>query len=132
MIARLKWTATLGFVLSVLAVGVPYFLTPYGKANLPEILYRPSLFVMGAMAAVTVGCGATKFLKGVLIFGAVVPTVIMLRVLWDVIGDPTSHNLWPFEVAIGLWYSAPYAFVGALLGGIFFKLLGREEAPTSR
>lgn len=126
MTPRMKWIPVLGFILGVLVLGIPYFFTAYSELKLPEALNKPGLFVVAVAAGVTVGYGAKTFWKGLLLFGAVAPTVIMLRVVFDEIADPTSHNLWPFEVAIAVGASAPYAFFGAALGWVFFKLSGRQ------
>jgi hypothetical protein len=65
MIVRTTWIPALGFMVSALAAGVPYFLIPYSELNLPDALYGPGLCMLVATAALTVGCGATTFWKGV-------------------------------------------------------------------
>jgi hypothetical protein len=46
------------------------------------------------------------------------PAIILVRVILDGLDDPTSHNLWPFEIAlasvIGMIVAFPAAFVGRL------------------
>jgi len=48
--------------------------------------------------------------------GAGVPLAVLAKVAWDVAGDPTSHNLWPFELVIALGVAAVPAVLGALAG----------------
>jgi hypothetical protein len=122
MSVRTKWIRAFGFSVSALAVGVPYFLIPYRELNLPSALYGPGLCVLVATAALTVGCGATTFWKNVAIIGAAVPAIIVLRIAVETAADPTSHNLWPFEVIIGSIVSVLCAFTGSLIGWAISKL----------
>jgi hypothetical protein len=131
MIVRTTWIPAFGFMVSALAVGVPYFLIPYSELNLPDALYGPGLCMLVATAALTVGCGATTFWKGVAIVSASAPAAILLRVGMDTTADSTSHNLWPFEIVIGSIVSAPCAFAGALIGWIVAKLHARHGARSS-
>jgi hypothetical protein len=48
MSVRTVWIPAFGFIVSALAVGLPYFLTPYRELNLPNALYGPGLFVLVA------------------------------------------------------------------------------------
>ena len=128
MTVRTKWIPALGFSVSALAVGVPYMLIPYRELNLPSALYGPELCVLVATAALTHGCGATTFWKSVAIIGAAVPAIILLRVAVETAADPTSHNLWPFEIIIGSIISALCAFTGSLIGWIISKLRSRDGA----
>jgi hypothetical protein len=46
---------------------------------------------------------------------------MLSRILVDILLDPTSHNLFPFELMIGLVIVLPVCFVGAyLIHGIFY------------
>ena len=128
MSVRTKWIPAFGFSVSALAVGVPFFLIPYRELNLPSALYGPGLCVLVATAALTLGCGATTFWKNVAIIGAAVPAIILLRVAVETAADPTSHNLWPFEVIIGSSVSALCAFMGSFMGWIISKLRSRDGA----
>ncbi len=33
---------------------------------------------------------------------AVIPAVVLSRVIFEGLSDPTSHNLWPFELIIAV------------------------------
>ena len=106
------------FVVSFLAVGVPYWRIPYSQASLPNSLYRPGLVVVFALAA---GCrllARTRFWSTLLVVGASVPCMILARVAYETNADPTSHNLWPFEVVIAMFVGCSASFLGSLLGGI--------------
>ena len=131
MSVRTRRIPSLGFVVSALAVGVPYFLIPYHEVNRPNALYRPGLCVLVAVAALTVGRGVTSFWKAGVIIGACVPAIILLRVAVETAADPTSHNPWPFEITIGSIVGALCAFAGALVGWIISKLRGRDSTIAS-
>lgn len=131
MSIRTTWIPALGFIVSAFAVGVPYFLTPYGELNLPSALYGPELCVLVAAAALTLGCGAAPFWKGVAIFGACIPTIIFVRVTLDTAADPNSHNLWPLEIVIGSVVGTLCAFAGALIGWIVSRLRNRSAVIAS-
>jgi hypothetical protein len=46
---------------------------------------------------------------------------MLSRIFFDIIKDPSSHNLFPFELMIGLVIVLPAAFLGVfLVQGIFF------------
>jgi len=42
-------------------------------------------------------------------------SALILRILLDVIRDPTDHNLWPLEIAIFVVIAFPATFIGAYL-----------------
>lgn len=51
---------------------------------------------------------------------------MLSRIFYDMIQDPSSHNLFPFELLIGLVIVMPVAFLGAyLIYGVFY-LAGRN------
>ena len=58
---------------------------------------------------------------------AAVPAVLMvfvvLRIIWGVSRDPTSHNLWPFEILI--YGAVSLVIMGALL--IARRFIGTED-----
>lgn len=130
MNVRTKWIPACGFVVSLLAVGVPYFLIPYRELNLPDALYGPGLCVLVATAALTLACDATTFWKGVAIIGSATPASVLLRVAVDTAADPASHNLWPFEVIMGSLVGALCAFTGSLIGWIVAKVRSRSTGTT--
>lgn len=46
---------------------------------------------------------------------------MLSRIFADIIVDPSSHNLFPFELLIGLVIVLPVSFIGAyLIHGVFF------------
>ena len=119
---------TLGFVLPFLAVGIPYWRIPYSQASLPNSLYGWSLAVVFvAAAALPWLCGA-RFRTACLAAGGAVPAMVLARVIVETAIDPTSHNLWPFEIVIAAMVGLVVAAAGALLGTLARRALGERRA----
>lgn len=51
---------------------------------------------------------------------------MLSRIVVDILGDPTSHTLFPFELLIGLVIVLPVCFLGAYLIHAVFYLAGRS------
>ncbi|HEU4458706.1 MAG TPA: hypothetical protein VFR90_06245 [Methylibium sp.] len=81
--------------------------------SLPDDLLGFGLvFLFAAAMWLPLRCG-TAVLRTVLVIGSVPAVVVLLRVIFDVARNPTTHNLWPLEVAIA------GAVLGQLLRGSF-------------
>jgi len=112
------------FTTAFLASGIPWWLAPYNRFSLAQ----PAA-ILGFLAFVGItawGAGWTELGlgRGTLATGAAVPCAVMVRVLVDGVRDPTSHNLWPFEVVMMGVLGAGLAFAAALLGRLFRRMLG--------
>lgn len=120
-----KWIPIAGFIASVVVVGIPFWLQPYSQVNLPNSLYGPGLLLLVCSAAAARACEATTFWKSVAIVAASLPAVVMLRVGVETVMDPTSHNLWPFELII----AGMLGFTCALAGGLAGLILATFRPP---
>lgn len=99
-----------------LAVLVPYAGRVDAGQQMPDALYGFGLWVVALAALIArwrLGVGVPL---AALAAGAGVPIAVLAKVAWDVAGDPTSHNLWPFELVIALGVAAVPAALGALAG----------------
>lgn len=110
------------FGLGFLLVGLPFWLIPYSSVTVPNSFFGLGAVTVFAMAAF-LGFRA-GFWKGLLVAGAVMPAVLMCRVVVEVLLEPTRHNLWPLALMIVLVMGLGLAGFGALLGW----LLGRMRA----
>ncbi|MGH9867033.1 MAG: hypothetical protein ACREAA_02565 [Candidatus Polarisedimenticolia bacterium] len=106
------------FLVSFLAIGLPYWQLPYARVSLPSSLYGFGLVVVLLASAACRLVPAVRLLPAFLSVGAAAPCVVMARVAYDTSADPTSHNLWPFEVIIALAVGLCVSFAGALAGGL--------------
>ena len=111
-----SWT---GIAASFFAVGIPYWLTPYDKLNLPSGLMGPGLLVVAIAALVLRSARIVSFWRATWLVGLAVPTAVMARVIVDAVRDPTSHNLWPLELIIALVVGFGCALPGAIVGSAF-------------
>lgn len=88
-----------------------------GSAGATALTWGLMLVVLGLLVAGTAApfWGVWKW-RGVWRTAAAVPAVIMtvviMRILIDTAVDPTSHNLWPFEIL--MWGGASAVAMGAL------------------
>lgn len=122
------WLAS-AFVVCFLAVGIPYWQVPYAKVSLPSTLYGPGLIVVAALAAATRAIGRARLRAVILTVGAAVPAPILVRISIDTAKDPTSHNLWPFEVVIAAVLGAVCSSAGALAGSVLMYLPPHKDPP---
>lgn len=121
-----KWLVG-GCIASFLAIGLPYWQIPYSDVEVPTSLMTPALIVVALAAAIARAMGPSHFIVCVLAIGTTIPAVVMVRVVIDTAVDPTSHNLWPFEVVLSGFVGAFVAAAGTVLGSIP-KWLGRGVA----
>jgi hypothetical protein len=107
-----------------LAAGIPWWMAPYNQFSLstPAALLGCLAFV--GIAAWAAGWSELGLGRATLAAGSAVPGAVMVRVIVDGFRDPTSHNLWPFEIVLmgGLGYGL--AFIAALTGRLLRQLLG--------
>jgi hypothetical protein len=106
------------FAISFFAIGLPYWQIPYSKVSLPSTLYGTGLIVVGILAAAARAVGKVRLLGVILAVGAAVPAPILARIAVDTAKDPTSHNLWPFELIIAAVIGILVSAAGALVGSV--------------
>lgn len=114
----------IAFIASFLAIGLPYWQIPYAKVSLPSTLLGFGLVVVFLAAAACRLVPSAGFLLAALV-GAAAPAAVIARVMYETSADPTSHNLWPFEVVIAAFVGLAASIVGSLLGGLLRPLVRR-------
>lgn len=110
------------FLLSFLGAGIPFWLIPYHQVILPSALISPGLVVIVITALVLRSALITPFWKTVRLMGSSLAAAVLARVLVEGIRDPSSHNLWPFEVAIALVLGFSCSLAGAAIGSLIARL----------
>lgn len=115
-----------GFLTGFFSVGYPYWQIPYAKISLPNTLYGPGLFVIGAIAFAVRAFGQARLALTIFIIGASVPAAVLARVVVETTKDPTSHNLWPFEVIIAVVVGAVCSSAGVVIGSLA-RLLSKRS-----
>jgi hypothetical protein len=115
------------FLTAFFSVGVPYWFIPYNRATGAHALGGAAVVcaVTAAAMALRRELGAGKAMACAAL---AVPAAALVRVVYDTtMWDPTSHNLWPFELVVMLLLGYAGAVPGALLG-----LLLRRALPGGK
>lgn len=118
-------------VAGLLACGLPLWPIPYARVSMPG---NPSAAVW------FLGAGAAGLLAGMLLRpGLGTPTLsvasgfvlaVMGRVAVETSRDPTSHNLWPFEVVIAGGMGLAGGLLGVLAARLVERLAHSRKRPT--
>ncbi|MDP3608336.1 MAG: hypothetical protein Q8R74_04605 [Methylophilus sp.] len=116
------------FIANFFAVGVPYWLIPYNKLNLPSALMEWSLLLVGVSALLLCAYKVTSFWSAIRIVGASVPAAVFARMVVDVAKDPTSHNLWPLELIISLIVGFLCELAGSIAGSLIASLFAGQDS----
>jgi prolipoprotein diacylglyceryltransferase len=114
--------------LTFFSVGIPYWLIPYNKLNLPDALITPFLIVPFISCLLLRIRTSHKLSKITWLIGASMVGAVIARIFVDVIRDGTSHNLWPFEIIIASIISFPLALIGVFAGSLALKFF--EISPN--
>jgi hypothetical protein len=122
--ARLEFVScVLAFVLCFLAVGLPYWSIPYTAVSLPDTLLTPALYLVGVAALLLAWRVRTSIARTVVFAGGSLPAAVAARIAVETSQDPTSHNLFPFELAFAIGVALMAALPGAVLGRLLARLM---------
>lgn len=116
----------IAFAIAFAGVGFRYWQLAYSQVNLPDALYGPGLVAVFVVALMVRAFGLARFLVGWLLIASAVPAAVMARIAVETASDPTSHNLWPFEIVIAAGVGLFAALGGALLGSLFLLRSSRR------
>jgi len=119
----------LAFTIALFAIGIPYWQIPYAKAKLPNAIVGFGLVVVFAAAALVRWFGRVSFRRSFLVVGLAAPCAVAVRVFAGVSMDPTSHNLWPFELVLAGAVGFAASLCGTLLGSGLSLLSRRRDGP---
>ncbi len=116
----------IAFLVALIGVGFRYWQIPYPQVSLPDSLYGPGLVAVGVVAVMARAFGLARFWKVWLVIAASVPLAVLVRVIVETGRDPTSHDLWPFEIAVAAGLGLACALAGTLLGSLFLLRSSRR------
>ena len=118
--------------LVIIAVGFLVGIIGYWTTDVSEdrALYNTVFSIMGPGAFIG-AIISTFYRKKSPLFNALMISVgvllgILSRIFWDIIQDPTSHNLFPFELLISMAIVFPTATLGAFLIYFVFWIAGKK------
>lgn len=112
----------IAFAGTLLAVGIPYWALPPDRLALPRDVQGLGLLIGAMLAAGACLFGRAPAWAAGLAVAAAVPCAVMLRVIADVARDPTTHNLWPFELVLAAGPGLVAGLGGALVGALARRL----------
>lgn len=124
------WWLALAAVTSFFVIGIPYWRIPYHDLTLPNALMTPWLLLAMALALLLCLTRAAPFWLAAPMIALAVVAVVIVRINIDTTHDPTSHNLWPFEIVIALGLGLASAVPVAIAGGITAMLLPKSSGTT--
>lgn len=107
-----------------LTAGVPYWRVPYNQVQLPDGLIGPGLVLLGIGAAALQFWCARRWRETLAMLGSSMVAVVMVRVVRDTSHDPSTHNLFPFEVAIAAFCGLVVVGAGLAAGTLLRRVLG--------
>ena len=114
-ISRKRWTVATVF-LGFLAGGLPLWPVPYYSIDLSNPGFLGHWIVAGIIAGgFPAALSSLSMHRTAGLLGAGFGMAVLARVLLEIIQDPTTHNLWPFEVAIGVAVGLLAGIAGTLL-----------------
>ncbi|HEX5132303.1 MAG TPA: hypothetical protein VFX92_07440 [Candidatus Krumholzibacteria bacterium] len=109
------WLAA-GLAVALLVVGIPYWRVPYSHVSLPDTLMGGELVVVALIAALVRRVGRCRVVPSLLAIGLAVPAAVVIRIVVETATDPTTHNLFPFEIVIASVVGLIASGVGVLAG----------------
>ncbi|QGU32303.1 hypothetical protein E6P07_04435 [Thermochromatium tepidum ATCC 43061] len=124
---RTSWRLSAAFLVGMLSVGIPVWLMPYSKLNVPSALYGAGLVVVFILAALLRASGFSTFSRTLHVLSASVPAALMARIVVEGAMDPTKHNLWPLAIIISAVVGYAATAPGVILGQLIYRLAHRED-----
>lgn len=116
----------IAFLIALVGVGFRYWQLPYPQVSLPDSLYGPGLVAVAVVALMARAFGLARFWKVWLLIAAAVPAAVLARIVVETAADATTHNLWPFEIAIALAVGLGCSLLGTLLGSLLLTRSSRR------
>lgn len=107
----------LAFAAVVLAAGIPYWRPPYDEINRGHFAILPGALLLGFLTLLPVAAEVARVKAIAVTMQLCVPAIDVVSIVKDTTADPTSHNLWPFELAIAV-ISGALVVVPAVLAAL--------------
>ena len=108
--------------LGLLYAAITYLPVLYMDVN----MISRTFFLIWFSGALVIGCLSVVLFRNEGLRSAVFVAMgfvlaVLLRIIYDSIGDSTSHNLAGIEVVVAVSYAFPGALVGAIIGIVIQK-----------
>lgn len=129
---RTSWQLSAAFLVGMLSVGIPFWLMPYNKLNVPDALYGAGLIVVFILALSLRAFGLATFSRTLHVLAASVPAAVMVRIVVEGVMDPTKHNLWPLVIIISTMVGYVAVAPGVILGQLIYRWRGVHREDKTR
>jgi hypothetical protein len=116
------WLTLVASAISCLAIGLTYWSVPYRDAEVPGALIGPGLFLLIAASAALRFLEPRRWWITFFVLALAPITAVCVRIATDVTRDPTSHNLFPFELVIAAFFSAVTVGIGMGVGSLLRRV----------
>lgn len=103
--------------------GIMLWRGSYQEYIASELPWQPLILL--AIAAFFLSWRGVGLFASSFVVGISLPAAVMTRVVVDTLQDPTSHNLWPFEIALACFLAVLGVLPFATLGGMVGRLTSR-------
>ena len=129
------WPAVVASICA-LAIVVPYWSVDYADVEDGGLATfgLPVAGILGVAALLLAALHLGRKLEIAIALCVPAPVAVIGRVLIDTADDPTTHSLWPFEIAVAIGVSLPPVLAGILIGWSMRRLADRArhaaEPPT--
>lgn len=116
------------FLLATLAAGLPIWFLSYHTytKGMFTIISEVLVFLLAAYAAFQIK-DRNKIIFFTVAGGFIL--AVVLKIIIDILINPTDHNLWPFELILYMMAAFIFSGVGVGLGWGMKKLLTRQDKP---
>jgi peptidoglycan/LPS O-acetylase OafA/YrhL len=114
------------FLLALLAAGLPIWFVSYHMytKGMLTIISEVLVFLLATYASFQIK-DKNKIIFFIVAGGFIL--AIILKIVIDILINPTDHNLWPFELILYMMAAFIFSGVGVGLGWGMKKLLNRED-----
>jgi len=101
--------------------GIPFWDIPYSQVSVPNSLVAPGLIGLVALTVILTVFEVASLRRILVVMSLCLPVVVYARVEVETGRDPTSHNLWPFEVAFALFLGVICVLPAVLIGKLALR-----------
>ena len=109
------------FVAAFFLIGIPFWDIPYSQVSVPNSLVALGLIGLVVLTVILTAFEVASLRRIFVIMSLCLPVVVYARVEIETGRDPTSHNLWPFEVVFALFLGVICVLPAVLVGKLALR-----------
>lgn len=113
------------FATAFFLIGIPFWDIPYSQVSVPNSLVAPRLISLVALTVILTVFEVASLRRILVVMSLCLPVVVYARVEVETGRDPTSHNLWPFEVVFALFLGVICVLPAVLIGKLALRWISK-------